>query len=475
MKRAAWLFFILFFVFFCWLALASSSLAGGEDGVMHHLFARYSPEHPENFLDLWAKPLYTLLSMPFARFGFFGSQLFNILGGLGAAWLTWKSAGRLGMKRPWLAAILLVFSTQYFFVIPSSVTEILFSLLLVAALFFLLDRKYILAAVLISFIPYVRTEGNALIVMFALALAGMRQWKALPFLLLGTFCYSLAGIFAKGDFFWIWNNHPYGDASHIYGSGNLFHYVLSFRGIWGLPLTIMLLIGTFSFVVECYRVITGKKEATPVFFILLFAVFGSFYVYLAGHSYVWWKGLSGSFGLIRVMAGTMPLAALIGLYGLNLFLSIFNPLKNQRFQHGITSILVVLVVYACIKEYSLPFRGDEEKKQFLRAGEWYLSSPYAGDHKVYYFAPSITLGLGIDPFDTEKRGQLHEVIENSSSIAPGSIIIWDAHYGPHEARVPLDSLKQRKDLEEIAHLTPGFDLRTINNLPYEIYIFRRKE
>ncbi|MDX5321819.1 MAG: hypothetical protein LPK45_11810, partial [Bacteroidota bacterium] len=66
-------------LYFIWIAVSSTRLAGGEDGVMHHLFARYVPQHPGNLLDHWAKPFYVLLSTPFAQLGFLGSLLFNVL------------------------------------------------------------------------------------------------------------------------------------------------------------------------------------------------------------------------------------------------------------------------------------------------------------------------------------------------------------------------------------------------------------
>ena len=44
-----------------------------------YLFARYAPQHPELFFHHWAKPLFVLLSCPFAQFGFIGVKVFNFI------------------------------------------------------------------------------------------------------------------------------------------------------------------------------------------------------------------------------------------------------------------------------------------------------------------------------------------------------------------------------------------------------------
>ena len=47
-------------------------------------------------------------------------------------------------------------------------------------------------------------------------------------------------------------------------------------------------------------------------------IFLPFLSYFCLHSFLWWKGMGGSMGLIRVITAVIPLASLICLKGFNL-------------------------------------------------------------------------------------------------------------------------------------------------------------
>jgi len=474
MKSFVHLFVFLAMLFFVWLGFSSQSHAGGEDGVQHHLIARYVPQHPQNLTDLWGKPLYTLLSFPFAQFGFKGSLLFNILAGIFVAWLTFLSAKKLKLKFAFLSIVFLLFAPEYFYNIPSAVTEITFSMVLIGSVYLLLCEKPIWSAFLISFIPYARTEGNAMLPLFALAFIFLKNYKALPFLLTGSLLLSLGGFFYYRDIFWIWNQHPYGDASSIYGSGSFWHYYAYAKFIWGIPLIIIISLSSLLFAGKLFKNISRKHEITQNHWVWTFAIFGSFYVYLFGHSYVWWKGVSASLGLIRVMAGTMPLAALIALLGLNQILSVFNP--KLKVMHGIIALgFVYLVFQSCFMIHrKLPFSGDEERKLILEAGDWYRNSDFYPANKVYYFAPSVADAFLVDPFSSQ-RGYLESALQELPSMSEKTLIVWDGHFGPNECRLPKDSLLNQPNLKLIARFKPQSEIKSLNEHSYEILLFLKEK
>ena len=53
------------------------------DSVFHFLYSKHAFEHPENFLNHWAKPVFVLITAPVAQFGFIAMKIFNIFLGSG--------------------------------------------------------------------------------------------------------------------------------------------------------------------------------------------------------------------------------------------------------------------------------------------------------------------------------------------------------------------------------------------------------
>ncbi|HCS19505.1 MAG TPA: hypothetical protein DIW47_02895 [Bacteroidetes bacterium] len=472
MKRYRWLLLLLPLGLFIWIGAISTRTAGGEDDVMHHLFARYALQHPANLFDLWAKPLYVLFNIPFAQFGFIGTLVFNAVLACLSALLVWKSAEKLGLRFSWLGALLLLSAPVYFYCASSAVTEILFGFLLSWAIFEGSNKRYGLAAALVSFLPFVRSEGYGIILVFAFGFVALRAWKALPLLALGFVVYSIAGYAHFKDIFWVITHHPYHDASTIYGSGPIWHFVVRVKEIWGIPLYILWILGTVLFVWTGLSLFLKAEKRSEQFWVWLFFIFGSFFVFLLGHSIVWYRGMSASLGLTRVMAAVMPACALIGLYAVDRVFGKLNP-KLKMFRHVLLALLSFAAIRGAFTQNRPPYHGDTEKEEIIKAGKWFLNSPYyAGKSRVFYFAPSVAVILKIDPFDPGQRGDLSEIAWNRD-IPSGSIIFWDAHFGPNEAHVPIDTLFQRPELEMIYHQKPEVPASTLNGPEYEIYLFRK--
>ena len=99
------------FSYLLFAAFQSEGSYGGADSFMHYYFAKYAFEQPHLLLDHWGKPLFTLMSAPFAQLGFIGIRVFNILCGLSAAWLAFSSSRKLGIKYPALAGVLALTAT----------------------------------------------------------------------------------------------------------------------------------------------------------------------------------------------------------------------------------------------------------------------------------------------------------------------------------------------------------------------------
>ena len=147
---------ILAFLFIIMFALSSLSEGyyGGADNITHYLIFHYAFKYPHLFLNSWGRPLYTILSAPFAQFGLQGVKLLNILLGLITAWLAFRAAMLLKIKPAPLSLIFVCFTPLYFMMMPTALTEILFSFVLMLSVFLFVRGDYIASSLVISFLPF---------------------------------------------------------------------------------------------------------------------------------------------------------------------------------------------------------------------------------------------------------------------------------------------------------------------------------
>jgi hypothetical protein len=96
------------------IQLLSTGVNGETDSITHYQIARHAFKYPQLFFDHWGKPLFTLLSAPFAQLGYIGSVVFNLLCGLWSSWFAYLISKRLGYPNAW-AAIILQFLLRFTF------------------------------------------------------------------------------------------------------------------------------------------------------------------------------------------------------------------------------------------------------------------------------------------------------------------------------------------------------------------------
>ena len=105
------LFFLIgLFILFGVLVLQSDAAYGGADNYSHFRISKYAFNYPYLFLDHWGKPLFTILSSPFAQFGFKGIQLFNVILGLLTALFAYLTLKKLEFKNAWLIIFFICFT-----------------------------------------------------------------------------------------------------------------------------------------------------------------------------------------------------------------------------------------------------------------------------------------------------------------------------------------------------------------------------
>ena len=439
---------------------------GGADNIAHFRISKYAFNYPYLFLDHWGKPLFTLLTAPFSQFGFIGIKLFNVFAGILAGLFTYLTAKKLKFRNSLLVLIFTLFAPIYFVLLPTGLTEPLFSLVLILSVFLFFNRQYISSAILVSFLPFARTEGVFLLPLFILAFLSERRFKAVLLLFTGTIVYSLAGYFHYEDIFWLINKNPYTGSRDIYGNGEFFHFVKASKEIFGWPVAILLLIGMIFLVIESVgqKIPSERKQAHYI----LLLIAAPFFLYLVAHSFAWWKGLGGSLGLIRVMAGVIPLASLLALKGYN---SLTKVLRFPVFLKSVVSLfLLTMIVYGPVKKYRT-FPLGEEEKLVAEAAEWLKESDYFSG-KIYYYHLYFIHFLELDPFNPDDCVEKIPRVEvPSSKIPDGSIIQWDSHFGPNEGRMPLSTLMNDRGLKLLKTFAPKTAFANWKGENFKVYLF----
>jgi hypothetical protein len=451
------------------LVFLSEGTMGGADDMTHFRYSRYAFEYPRFFLHHWGKPVFTALSAPFAQFGYNGVRIFNVLAGTAAAWLTYRVAKDQEFSQPLMAIVLVIASPMYTVLMLSGMTEILFSLMLILSIFLFGRKHYIWSALVLSFIPFVRTEGVVILPLFFLALGWLKQWKALPFLLFGLVFYSLAGCFYYKDIFWVFTEMPYsGNARSIYGSGELLHYVKASKFIFGIPLAIMVVIGLLLYLLDP---LLRRGKYRKEWIIRLLVLFGPFLVYYAAHSYVWWKGKGNSVGMTRVMAAVMPSAVLVALWGWNRIMS-WIPVKDFP-KHLVALAFSAFLLSIPFKMYTIPVPLAGEQRIVKQASDWLGTSEYS-ERKMYYYNPFFCHFMKLNPYDEDRvKARVYDPEHPEKKIREGEVVVWDAHFGPNEGRLPLERLMDNPAFRLIGLVRDREPFKVLGGYEYEIYIFER--
>lgn len=402
------------------------------DGVMHYMFAHYATQHPALLLDAWAKPLYTLLSLPFAHFGYKGSVIFNILCLTLTSFFTWRIAFKLKIPFCWMAAPLVIFAPLALPVSLSALTEPLFALIIVASLNVLLSGRSGIAAVIISFLPFARQEGFILLLPFVIYFITRKDYVTILFLFTGSVIYSIAGAFHFHDLFWVITNNPYVGEKN-YGSGSLFEFVLNFKTIWGIALTGMMVAGiAFYFFAKAKNMLVHRAE--------YFFVLGIFLLFLIMHSVFWWKGIFGSLGLHRVMVCTYPLAVLLAVRGFHLAQII---LKRNSFVVALATLVCGLQSWQTYKYNPVPFRINyrESLSQDMALelkSRVFPTQPK--DFAVYCADPYMAYALDVDPFDVYHWKQFTCTCPEVK-FRNGDIVIWDSHFALFDLAMSIHEMQ----------------------------------
>lgn len=407
------------------------------DSIVHYFFSRYAFDHPENFLNHWAKPFFVLLTCIPAQFGMDGMKIFNSFCMIGASWYAYRMAENLAIPKPWLIPLLVICTPMSLSHALSGLTEPLFAFWVTWSLWLILSRRVLFGCLILSFLPFVRSEGLIVICTLLPFLVWHRKWIALPLLGVGHLVYSLAGSLFYDDFLWVFNRIPYATLDGAYGAGKLFHFFHYFDHIASLPVIVLLLIGIWSGLrrLLSYLVLKSKVAISSEELWLVYGVFVSIFV---AHSLFWYLSIFNSFGLLRVFLGVIPIMAIIVLRGLQ-DVSWLYASFNDRLQQVMLFIICLVLIFYLVSDLSK--KGTLEKNEMQNAISGALD-PFKEkyeDYTLYSDAPYAALLMNKDWFDLGQRKRLASLY-TGETIPSRSIVVWDGSFGASESRVSLDQL-----------------------------------
>ncbi|MFN5912584.1 MAG: hypothetical protein ACK45H_14675 [Bacteroidota bacterium] len=445
--------------------------ADSGDGIQHFFYAQASWKEPAFFLHHWGKPFFILLSSPFAQLGFSGMVVFNILCYSLTVLVGYRIMERFKVDRVLQALfpLLLVITKDYSTTVLGGMTEVLFNLSIVVGALLFLRQKYLLFAVLVSFMPYMRGEGQLPLLIALVILIYVRQWRFIPFLLTGHLLYLLPGELVHGQFLWYFKKDPYAMKTGFYGSGNWNHYLLSYKNYIDNAGLIVVFLGTLALWIR-WKIIVKQRE------LLLLGVY-SYTIFLGilfVHSYFWATGTYASMGLTRLATQGMPLFLLVNL----ILISGFS-IERINWIRLLSAGMSVGIVITLMMSKKFPIQPTDLEQLVITAAHSGSMEGSAGS-RYFHFHPLLAFEQGDNPVLMNSRAVFFQSVdierEKGQVFKPGDLIVWDSHFGPAEMNLPLSALESDTTrIQKLEEFNTSDLISSSGKEPGKVIIFRIRD
>ncbi|HZK82829.1 MAG TPA: hypothetical protein VFC46_17230 [Humisphaera sp.] len=219
---------LLFAVLSSYCAIRSEGFIAG-DACTHYFSARHAFSNPNNLVDVWNRPLVTVLyAGPAWLLDREGIRIVSMLVAIGCGCVSYWIARGQGLGMPALALIFTLGQPMLFLHSFAEMTELPFALLLGLAFLAWQKERFWLAALLISWSPLARPEGFGIVVLVFAALVLYRRWACLLVLPIPVILWDIAGWLLSNRSLpwwgWLRGSWPYAGTS-LYASGYLLTFV----------------------------------------------------------------------------------------------------------------------------------------------------------------------------------------------------------------------------------------------------------
>lgn len=400
-----------------------------QDGGTHYLFARWAFAHPRNFVDVWGRPLITLLySVPAIVGGYPAAKLTTVAVAAATAWQTWRLAREYGLERPALVIPFLWLQPSFLLVSSETMTEPLFALLLVIALRLQNAGRRAAAAAVVSATVLTRPEGFFLCALWAIWVMLERRekrsdlvWRRLGTVALlsaGLLAWVFAGSVIVNDPLYIVHDWPPNWSATVatYGRGLFLDYFYRRTEVLG-PLLV------YPFAIGVIAAVVLRRLMLPLAVVVMFFVL---------HSVLRVTGMFGSAGYPRYFVCVAPALALFILLGWNALAAGVRLLAGRATEvvSGIAAVFVLgisLVSAVCYVD-DMPWSRDAQLVNAAHA--WFVAHP----RPINGFAASqayMCIQFQRDP-DTRVAtpGPAAATLAALRAAPAGTLVVWDADTGP---------------------------------------------
>lgn len=434
---------------FSLLSISAAATSWGfleADACTHYISASFGFRQPLRLVSVWDRPLFMLLYTPGAAlFGVMGARLTSLAMALLCAWSAWRIAARLNFRRPELAVIFTLGQPLLFLHSIAELTELCFAAVIGLAFLCFLDRRWLPMALLLAISPLGRPEGFGFIAVGALALIAYRKWLHVLILPTGLLAWTIAGwiLWGRPDYghgpfnplFWLPDQWPYSGTS-MYEAGPLLFWKTQQTGdvatsfLMKLPMLIgpllfpFLLVGTFL-MLRSWRTdaLTYLGRAKLASILLPWLI-------LAGHSFLWWRGLMASNGELRYLLVTAPLWAVIGAYG---FEHLILPIRSRIGAMALAGCLALLPAVANLRYHVVPLPFYDDDKLARQVAQWYAADQDLQRNYPRLTASYIAVYLYLEYSPTDWSRTVLWGKDMVKEAPPGVVLIWDEINGTKNA------------------------------------------
>ncbi|MFN0109910.1 MAG: hypothetical protein ACKVZH_13735 [Blastocatellia bacterium] len=411
------------------------------DGGQHFLFSRWAWTHPELFVGVWSRPLFTFVYAFPALVGYQTARAFTVLICLAIGWQTWRLAEYFELRRAPLGIALLFLQPSFFLFSADTMTEPIFALIFVTALRLHHQGRVKAGMLVASLMALARPEGfflGALWGIWVLAkayeiptsgddfkpqisnLKTFRLTATLQILLLaaGSMLWWLMATLLTKDPLFIKHNWPsnWPVTGTMYGAHGLLAY----------PLRLPEMVGLFllpAFVYGLVRLLKRRQLPTLTSsFLLLFVLHTIFRAF----------GLLGSAGYPRYLVAVSPAIALITLVGWNQmakgFAHVARPVRTG-------CVAIVLAVSAWVNFVYAD--GAEWSRDAVAINDaysvWQSQTPQPKITRFVWSKPYACILFDRDPWENPAFTRNHEQdFKTLRELPSGTLVVWEELAGPKE-------------------------------------------
>jgi hypothetical protein len=210
---------------------------------------------------------------------------------------------------------------------------------------------------------------------------------------------------------------------------------------------------------------------------LFWPLFGG---YFFAHSLIWYAGMMGSHGLIRVFAVAAPVAALIAHYSLHRLMAMDIRILNRGLKSITVGVASLIAIFGA--GMPVPFSGSpsivgsEGRPIWFQALDSLQSMGYS-NYVLVHQLPELNVHLDLDPFEEpakiqEGKTQYVWSLDTRKGydwLPTNTVILWDNFHARRDAPMPLDTLRSLGTYVERLHLSHPTD--TI----YDVRVFVHKD